>query len=389
MPEKPPSIVCETCGGWHPAETHAQYEKEAREKRMAEIKARPDSAYRFDTLGFSSEQKGEIEPWMHEVIEKAKDLGDDLQDADLYIHIGPLEQGEEPPVPSVLSMITQTSFVPELNIKSKKGHSVTEGPTYVSHHRAGESMQRKGHWGHEIPTEILEIQERWVKTRDVQDLDEYKKAIENELDKFIKRTRYDLSDKSYLNPIRDNPEAQKRLENRIVHIQELINNLDSVSGRKAGLYFIEKMSHRRAGGTGESVGIIFTVGDALFSDPKFYFQSEGGTGGSRDRNAFYRETIGGLGYNDKWVIIFSPHVSDLQLGINPENQTAYSPYPEDEESKYFYKKFIHAVWVPHGSIEGQRKVLEHMLEMTKDKPEQRLPIYNFYGKLVWPQPPKK
>ncbi|MDO8617653.1 MAG: hypothetical protein Q7N87_02060 [Candidatus Uhrbacteria bacterium] len=371
MAEKSSSIQCEQCGGWHPTEAHAQYETKVCEKRVAEIKARPDSAYRFDALGFTPDKKGKIDPWMHEVIEKAKDLGDDLQDADLYIHFGPIEAGVRgKEFPSTLSMITQDSFV--------------EG-TYISRHISGESMMRKAHWSSKAPIEILELQERWVRTRSQEDLKSYQQKIQNELNKIIKINEGIITSdpKSHFDYQKD----KERANNLIKKATDLLSRLDTAEGRKASVYLIQIAQPGTASGPGgEEVGVIFSVGDAVFEEPSFYFKRDGGEGGLSSRLSFVHATPVAIYYKEKLVIWFGRDYADWRH--NPENQTVGSgPNPVSEEAREFYKKFIHALYLPHGSIEEQQRMLERVLDMTKDHPEQRLPIYNFYGKLVWPRPP--
>ncbi len=262
--EKPPSIMCGRCGGWHPTEAHAQYEGEAREKRMAEIKARPDSAYRFDTLGFKPEkadrEEGEIEPWMHEVIEKAKELGDDLQDSDFFIHAGPLNQHKRlgfnsKTVPSVLSFVTQERFPnPNPSIKHR------EEFLYVSPHDAGREIET---WAVRYTTErvgsknfkeLLVLQERWVQSRTAEDLDVYRKKIKQLLSQFIERFTTDY--------------YQEGMRQHTLEAQELLNQLDEVNGRKRAVKFIMQQSGLYK--QGQMGGIIFRISDELKKNFAFY-----------------------------------------------------------------------------------------------------------------------
>lgn len=367
MPEKTPTkIMCDICSGWHSTEAHAQHEKDAREKRMAEIKARPDSSYRFDTLGFTPEEKEEIEPWMHEVIEKAKDLGDDLHDVDYYIHYGLLEglQSTDVDVPSVLSMLDKSFGEAPRGMKSSGSSMV-----YLSEHNAGERLYDE--WAvREFYKDLIVLQERWVQTREKSDLDNY---IEE-----LKRLLY--TQKPWF------------VDQQI--IEQMVMSLNSIEGRKQAMKFLAENTGPLK--KGENVGIIFSLGDSLLKDPKFEIQ--------KSKDWFHADLspkklpVVNYKYEGQNVAKIIPNA----YAANIEKDRVVNPYGSrdpDRRNEYvgvdlklaweFYKKFIHGIQIPHGSIESQRGVLKRMLEKTKEKPERRLPIYNFYGKLVWPRPPKE
>lgn len=369
--EKTPSIMCETCGGWHPTEAHAQYEKEAREKRMAEIKARPDSSYRFDALGFTPEKKEEIEPWMHKMIEKAKELGDDLQDSEFYIHVGSREPGqtyEGEPVPSILSMITQESF----QEPAWKGRfpGATEY-LYVTHHQPGEEVQTWVTGGYvradyEAIKNMLVLQEHYVQTRADEDLDQYKQTIKNLLQEKEKTTigRY-----------------LKKEE-----VEELLSKLDTTEGRRAAVELIMRIPTGR-----RDLGIIFHYSDGLRQNFDYSSRKEGsGRGADSEIVDFF--TLSDRGSADEEIITIRNFLETLK-GERPElladSMMSVHSVKNLDAAREFFRSFIHGIYLPQGSVEKQREALERMLEMTKDHPERRLPIYNFFGKLVWPRPPEE
>lgn len=372
--EKPPSIMCSICNGWHTTEAHAQYEKEARKKRMAEIKTRPNEAYNFDTLGFSTEQKGEIEPWMRTVIEKAKELGDDLQDSDFFIHVGPLEKSDRSP--SVLSMIVQPSFHDAVHtLEANRGgeykdRGYARARNFVSEHHAGEYMES---WAaplrgadrtkkSSIDT-LLELQERYVQTRSEDDLRMYQAEIEKSLQKISEGQRNRLKNTSEREDIES---AKKNLQ----IVESLISNLDTIDGRRKAVKFIMIQDQMLPLG-GEGIGIIFKAGKNIIRSML-----------RREPQAYYRLYSSFYYRGGEVIHIFSTRGSetDQRIAINT---------CDPDVAREFYKEFIHGLYVPHGSVEEQRELLKRMLEMTKDHPERRLPIYNFYGKLVWPRPPEE
>lgn len=341
-------ILCSICGGWHATEAHSQFETNAREARASEIKARPDSEYLFDTLGFKSEKQGETKPWMHEVIEKAKNLGDDLQDSDFFIHIGPLDDYKSPNgnVLSVLSMIPQESLQESPTV-SKHGKlpsdSRSEGANFVSEHSAGEKMSS---WAGYKTEDIFVAQERWVQTRDAQDLETYKEVI-----------------RKCLGPIRKGTEEEM-----------LFNNLDTAEGRRNAVKYISINNTIKGR---EGVGIVFKAVEPL---------SQGLAEEARYGLEVKKFTPYYLN-NKKVMRVVHTRYYDEPDGIGKHNQMIWDDKNCDPlVARDFYRKFIHALYVPHGSVEEQRNILQRMLEITKDFPERRLPIYNFYGKLVWPKP---
>lgn len=354
--------MCETCGGWHPTEAHAQHEKEAREKRMAEIKARPDSAYSFNVLDFEQEKRDEVEPWMHTVIEKAKDLGDDLQDSDFYIHFGPIEGNKK--FPSVFSMLTQDSF--------------TRGETFVAYFEKGTPMKEKAMWsGASRLNPILELQERWVKTRKDEDLQKYQEAIRATLNDYVSYVEQRISETA--------DDGFKNLgRNRIENAQKLLTGMDSTEGRREAMDFITQRVIMGGTSSRNNIGVIFSIGDSLqqrtTSEIKRHYLN-------LPYSSHYTTSLT-YKYNGNNVLFLNAQYGGgFEKGQDRDNLNIGSA--ETEHGKKFYIKFIHSLYSSGGSVKVQKELLQRMLEMTKDQPDRRLPIYNFYGKLVWPRPPEE
>lgn len=367
MSEKPPSIMCETCGGWHPTEAHAQFEKEASERRMAEIKVRPDSAYRFDTLGFSSEKKGEIEPWMHEVIEKAKELGDDLQDSDTFVHMELWSSESDEAAWRLLKIVEKGFFTPHPERyhdqrDNKSERLVRGGELNARPHNAGTKFMS---WGFPEETErVLIAQEKYLKTRTPEDLEEYKNAIRDDLKMY--------GDKDEKNNPLETTEERKRA------VEHLIKNI---------------------------YGIILAFPKKIESNPEFLVEKHGSPYSEMKTVTIYNREprrqlisypdLSSYTFREYWYTSLGPRYTP-QKGTwrhSPETEIGFSGAStikdvSEETLKKLSFDILNGLYVK-GGIENQRKILERMLEMTKDHPERRLPIYNFYGKLAWPRPPEK
>jgi hypothetical protein len=367
MSEQSSSIACEICGGWHPTEAHAQYEKEAREKRMEEIKARPDSAYRFDALGFTPEKKGDIEPWMHEVIEKAKDLGDDLQDSGFFHHTWG-GRGSRQNIDEAIGFITQESFqaTPEKILNTGGGVLLTGegGAVWFEEHNAGTPLSFE--YQHQISREVLESQEQWIKSRKQEDLKKYKDELERWLN-------YQMVADQQGQEIGIQPVYDKKV------FLDLLENLDSVEARRQ----VALMMMRGRAFRGPSIGIIFQESPKLLNE---FIVSKGFK--SASTTTFHQTTYSNQA-GEEVAVILQDKRKHADYVVNEGLVYPNMKIKDIGSAQKLYQDFLHGLFVTYGSIEAQREVLELMLKATQDHKERRLPIYNFYGKLVWPRPEQK
>lgn len=97
-------------------------------------------------------------------------------------------------------------------------------------------------------------------------------------------------------------------------------------------------------------------------------------------------------YNEKHGTVYYTQGGEAIIARSGQGETIITPnngITDIKSAREFYRAFLHGIIVIQGTVEEQREILKRMLEATKDHPDRRLPIYNFYGKLVWPRPPKK
>jgi len=372
MNEHAPKILCEICRGWHPTEEHIRYEKENLAKRMTEIKARPDSAYRFDALGFKSEKKDEMEPWMHTVIEKAKELGDDLQQSDNFLHMEIDWVGKGEGEGRLLQTVRNGLFAPH----PAKYHHPNEtgltrgGQLYIRPHNAGTKFEK---WSFpELLKEILVQQETYLKSRSESDLQAYKALLKEAIDS--SELRYDEEEKK--------------------------NLLESMEDRKR---VVSKLME------GSKYGIIFSFPEKLSEDSELEIEVIDQGHGLTHLQIWNKDPrhclvdlpdLSGRTHQDYWYtgehnITYTPpadRYSRLYRKQPPEG-IMNLPYEgqlreiNEETLEHLSSNILNGLYV-YGGVKEQREFLQRMLEVTKDNPERRLPVYNFYGKLVWPRPPE-
>lgn len=387
--EKKFSIRCEICQGWHATELHENYTKEGREKIRKIIEERPDSAYNFNTLGVEATESDAEKSWQHIVVEKAKELGDDLQNSNFLIHNGPIDVqifpasekiqakypglglGEESRYESLLSIFTQKSL--------NEGHRISSGERrhdtwFFSAHRAGGNDVYNYSEGDAL-AKILEQQEIFMRDRTAENLKRYQELITGRLTQEIEKLKFNIkhNDTQYLG-------------GDLLHAKELLKTLDSMDGRKKAVKFIMTKTGFTKG-FGPKFGVIAKISNKMKADENIKYVSDGG--------GPYREPI--YDVKDRNGFPIADGIADLdraeleQKEMDSEQGLFYGNYkgePNVEDARKFFADFIHGVHIRDGSIEEQREFLERMLELTKDHPERRVPLYNYYGKLIWPRPPK-
>lgn len=381
--EKPPSIACDICGGWHSTEGHQEFEIEAREKRVAEIKERPDYVYRFDTLGFKPERKEEIEPWMHGVIERAKALGDDLHDTDHFIHMeifGPRVndlEGER-----LLTIVTNGLFseYPRHHRDYGKGIDLVRGGNLnVRPHSAGSKPSSWGIGKH--VEDALILQEKFVRTRKDTDLEAYKDALKKALDK------QGVKD-AHLNTMRDRKKAVRILLGAKFGLIISFNRLKEKMNSEIEISSAENTYNSIIWNKNPRKELI--VYPDLSRNPnlgvEYYEHSHFKCGDSCEyvppRAHKMQSFMSFKKPNDLEHAAISRVVPEAEIEFSRRSGLAGI---SEETLQNLSRNILNGIYVS-GGIEEQREFLKRMLEVTNNYPEERLPIYNFYGKLVWPKP---
>ncbi|KKU73345.1 MAG: hypothetical protein UX98_C0008G0011 [Parcubacteria group bacterium GW2011_GWA2_47_26] len=144
-------------------------------------------------------------------------------------------------------------------------------------------------------------------------------------------------------------------------MQKMMQNLNTPEERhEATIFILQQFSTYQ---DKEPIGIIFQVSDSIINDPSLSVQ-----GISDDIIGFYNR-----GTNEWLGRIGKSSIRGTTVGLS-----------EAEKSRELYFRLIHGIHVPYGSEDLQRKVLQKMLEATQNNPNLRLPIYDHYGKLIWP-----
>jgi hypothetical protein len=147
-------------------------------------------------------------------------------------------------------------------------------------------------------------------------------------------------------------------------------NLDTTEGRRDAMMFLlgQKSGTDERNAT-KDIAIIFKVSDQLGKDGLVVSQTKERT-----------PTIS-VDTSEGEQVIKITHGEDAKKVISVNTD-----FQDTESARKVYRDLIHAIYIPNGSIDEQRQFLREILEMTKDNPEKRLPVYNHYGKLVWPRP---
>ncbi len=378
-------IRCRVCGGWHPTEEHYKHTEEGRKEQRAVVEKRSEGQYSFSMPGVEVLEEVKESSWRKTVVEKAKVLGDDLQDSSFLIHMGVLHDynGADYKIKSLMSVFSQKSIYPE-DLISEGYHTESKGSAWsFSNHFAGEPELFPYSSGEDFYgiNELLVRQEEFVKERTKEKIETYQNAIKSSLEKIINQHQgYIEINLKYKDEIRRVAEFLKIRKEMLEKGKNLLNQLDSTNGRREAVKYVLTNTGWRSGfGEIDQIGIICKLPRNL--DDKEYNMAK-----ERD------SVLGNYDMVDRSGVRIAS-VPDIDKELAPSRdrreRTVYIPRSSKdanaEDNLQLFKDFIHGVYLRTGSGHEQQAVLQRMLDLTKNDPERRVPIYNYYGKLVWPK----